>query len=114
MRILDSILNAFRRATSYIRGDLKVISMQGDQLPERFRNRHAVLMVDHGEQWSLGLNCPCGCGEVIELLLVEEVDQYWSLHIDQIGRPTLKPSIWKSTGCRSHFWVTNGQIKWCA
>lgn len=114
MRILDSILNGFRRATSYIRGDLKVISMQGDQLPERFRNRHAVLMVDHGEQWSLGLNCPCGCGEVIELLLVEEVDQNWSLHIDQVGRPTLKPSIWKSTGCRSHFWVTNGQIKWCA
>ncbi|HGM6050712.1 DUF6527 family protein [Stenotrophomonas bentonitica] len=70
-------------------------------------------MLDHGEEWSIGLNCPCGCGEVVELLLIEEVDENWSLRIDDIGRPTLTPSVWKATGCRSHFWITNGQIRWC-
>lgn len=114
MNLLDSIFITFRRIAAYVRGDLIVVSRQGDELPVKFKPRHAVLMVDHGEQWSLGLNCPCGCGEVIELLLIEEADQSWSLHIDGIGRPTLQPSVWKSSGCRSHFWVVSGQIKWCA
>ncbi|WP_425373246.1 DUF6527 family protein, partial [Klebsiella pneumoniae] len=33
--------------------------------------------------------------------------------VDGKGRPTLYPSIWRTTGCRSHFWVRIGRIHWC-
>ncbi|MDM9644782.1 DUF6527 family protein [Rhizobium sp. S163] len=31
----------------------------------------------------------------------------------QADRPTLHPSVWRNSGCRSHFWVRRGRIAWC-
>jgi hypothetical protein len=33
---------------------------------------------------------------------------------DARGRPTLRPSVWLRTGCRSHFWIRDGRVEWCA
>jgi len=29
------------------------------------------------------------------------------------GTITLKPSVWRTKGCRSHFLVRNSRIDWC-
>jgi hypothetical protein len=91
----------------------KLQIIEGDTLPLLLPERDLVLARDDGENWSLGMQCPCGCKERIELMLLEGVRPRWDVVIDQAGRPTLHPSVWRKSGCRSHFWVRRGRIAWC-
>lgn len=85
----------------------------GDALPAEMPRRDLVLVRDDGEDWSVGMRCPCGCSEVIELALMSDVRPHWRLEVDRSGRPSLSPSVWRRTGCRSHFWVRYGRVAWC-
>ena len=84
-----------------------------DLLPAKMPRRSLVLVRDGGDDWSVGMRCPCGCGDVIELPLQLGVRPRWSLEADPFGQPTLSPSVWRRTGCRSHFWVRGGRVCWC-
>lgn len=90
----------------------KVLVQIGDTLPANMPKHDLILLKDDGEDWSVGFCCPCGCGEVIELLLLPDVAPRWDIRIDQRGRPTISPSVWRATGCRSHFWLHDGRIRW--
>ncbi|UXJ55808.1 DUF6527 family protein [Pseudomonas citronellolis] len=74
--------------------------------------RNIVLLRDGGEDWSVGFRCPCGCGKAIELLLIDEARPRWDCVVDSKGLPSLHPSVWLKTGCKSHFWVKSGRIRW--
>lgn len=100
------------RLGAWWRGDLKVVRGEGDTLPPAIQRARLVHMVDAGENWSVGFHCPCGCGDVIELLLLPDADPHWTLAVDHIGRPTLHPSVWKNMGCKSHFWLRQGRVIW--
>lgn len=84
-----------------------------DSLPDTLPERDLILAREDDEDWCVGMKCPCGCGDVIELLIVSEARPRWDITIDRHGRPSLFPSVWKKSGCRSHFWVRNGKIEWC-
>jgi len=58
------------------------------------------------------LRCPCGCGESLHMNLLSSRDPCWELFVEANGSVTFKPSLWKKTGCRSHFHLTNGKVKW--
>lgn len=90
---------------------LRIIA--GDSLPPCLPRRDVVLARDDGEDWCVGLRCPCGCGQTIELLLVSEARPRWDLTVNEQEQPSLVPSVWLKTGCRSHFWVRHGRIVWC-
>lgn len=64
------------------------------------------------KEWLAGLKCPCGCGDVIELVL-DGHSPKWTLSVSPNGKPTLTPSIYRSIKCRSHFFLEHGKIKWC-
>ena len=68
---------------------------------------------ENGDLWSAGMICPCGCGRRIELMLLEGVEPRWDIHVSHVGRPSLSPSIWATNGCKSHFWLRDGNIEWC-
>jgi len=85
----------------------------GDSLPKRLPRRDLVLARDNGEDWCVGLRCPCGCGDILELLVVAEAEPRWDIVIDKRGKPSLSPSIWRKTGCHSHFWLSKGRVRWC-
>ena len=87
--------------------------IEGDSLPSRMPRRDLVLARDDGEDWCVGMRCPCGCGHVIELLVVAEAKPRWDVTVDAKCRPTLSPSVWLRKGCRSHFWLRNGRVHWC-
>lgn len=87
--------------------------IKGDSLPTRLPRRDLVLAHDDGEDWCVGMRCPCGCGAAIELLVVAEAKPRWDVKIDGNDIPTLTPSVWLQKGCRSHFWVRKGRIYWC-
>jgi hypothetical protein len=82
---------------------------------EEFPLNPATLYVA-GEQpymWAAALLCPCGCGEVIELNLMELASPRWSVREHRDGSVTLVPSVWRTKGCRSDFLVRHSRIDWC-
>lgn len=91
----------------------KLQIVEGDSLPAVLPYRDITLAREGGEDWCVGMRCPCGCGQIIELLLVQEASPRWSLKIGVYGLPTLAPSVWLQTGCRAHFWLRGGRVEWC-
>lgn len=91
----------------------RLIVIEGDSLPKKLHWRNLVLARDDGDDWSVGMRCPCGCGATIELMVLPEARPRWNVRVDDDARPTLQPSVWKQNGCRSHFWVRDGRIHWC-
>lgn len=90
----------------------RVKIFEGEILPMKLPWRNLVLLQDAGENWSVGMRCPCGCGQNIELALIPEAKLRWKLRIESDKTPTLTPSVWLRDGCRSHFFVRRGRIDW--
>lgn len=84
----------------------------GEALPSKLPWRNLVLLRDAGDDWSVGMRCPCGCGQAIELALIPEAKPRWKLHAEPSTHPTLTPSVWLREGCRSHFFVRRGRVEW--
>ena len=77
-------------------------------------SRDFILVVYKGKSYWVMFRCPCGCCKVICLpLRSSEGGNRWQLEVNNLGKPTLYPSIRQNTGCKSHFWVKNGKIQWC-
>ncbi len=107
----------WRWAINLVRARLQpgliVLQIEGYTLPERFAKNQLIHLIDDGEDWAAGLHCPCGCGDVLEVALLQDAKPKWRLTIDAMGRPTLYPSIWRRDKCQSHFWVRGGRVYWC-
>jgi len=58
------------------------------------------------------LKCPDCCGETILLSLVSNKGPSWKIKQDKKGRVTRYPSIFKQDGCRSHFFIIDGNLVW--
>ena len=85
----------------------------GDMLPARLPLFDVMLARDDGEDWSVGLRCPCGCGQRLEMMVLKGVKPRWDVSVDKRGHVSLHPSVWLQDGCRSHFWLKAGKIRWC-
>lgn len=107
-RIFNRLLKRF---DSYLPAR-SLIVINGDVLPERLPMRNLVLLNDGNEDWSIGFRCPCGCGRSVELLLIDEARPRWDYTLDPKGLPSLHPSVWLKSGCKSHFWIINGRVEW--
>ena len=69
----------------------------------------AVLVVRGTPRWLL-LRCPCGCGEEIPVNLDGRAGKAWRLYRAPSEGLTVFPSIWRDTGCKSHFVIWRGHI----
>jgi hypothetical protein len=69
-----------------------------------------VVLVERGRPRHLVLRCPCGCGDDISLNLDPTAGPCWRL----IRRDplTVVPSVWRETGCESHFFVWRHEVDW--
>jgi hypothetical protein len=65
------------------------------------------------DKWAC-FRCPCGCEEKIQLSLSTARRPRWMVETDWFGRPSLKPSVRQTAGCKAHFWVRSGRVEWCA
>jgi hypothetical protein len=83
------------------------------ELPQQLRMSRLYVVGARSTPWSVALPCPCGCGERIHLSLLIGDYPRWTLTIDARGRPTLFPSVWRTVGCRSHFFLRRGRLHWC-
>lgn len=63
--------------------------------------------------WFVVLNCPCGCGDIVHLNLLPEANPCWKIESHSDGTISVKPSVWSLKGCKSHYFIKNGEINWC-
>ena len=111
MWLVNKLRAGWRWLSSHWRHDLKVVDLVGEEIPAVIPSKKLICMLDEGQPWAAAMVCPCGCGDAIELMLLEGVSPRWDLSVDR-GLPTLRPSVWRNVGCRSHFWVKRGRIDW--
>ena len=103
----------WRRLTSRAFPPRRLRVVDGDSLPRSLPWRDLVLARDADEDWCVGMRCPCGCGQTLELMVIREAAPRWDLSIKAGSLPSLTPSVWRQTGCRSHFWLRDGRVDWC-
>ena len=82
------------------------------ELPDTPR-RFVVYAIGEPDAWLAALVCPCGCGHLIQLSLLQADSPCWGLKTDHGGKVSISPSIWRSLGCQAHFFVRDGRIIWC-
>jgi hypothetical protein len=90
-----------------------VTIIEGDTLPNELPHRNLALARENGEDWCIGMRCPCGCGQRLEMMLLKEIKPRWDVRVNARGHVSLHPSVWLRTGCRSHFWMREGKVIWC-
>lgn len=71
-----------------------------------------AVVVRRGLDRSLTMVCPDGCGETLTINLDHRAGPAWRLYIED-GKVSLYPSVWRHTGCKSHFIVWRSRIYWC-
>lgn len=94
-----------------------VFELESGYLPsDRFEQ--SVLYVCHDDSKSppyiARMLCPCGCGAELGMLLQQMGTRSpWEFREGANCEATLTPSIQHTAGCRSHFFLTDGQVRWC-
>jgi hypothetical protein len=88
---------------------LKVVSTRGEAAGYLKSPGDAVL-IERGRPRLLLLACPCGCGEEYPINLDDRAGQAWRIYRKRGRGLTLFPSVWRDTGCGSHFIIWRDQI----
>lgn len=120
MKLLKAFWNFISRVGFSILGKAKRQSTsayyQAQYVKDFPDNREAMrvyLLGRPSSEWLAGMDCPCGCKSLIELVLTGEKHPKWQIVVGKDGKVTLKPSVWRTIGCKSHFYLVNGTVHWC-
>lgn len=102
------------QAASHRRGTTSpMMTVCVTELPDVL-DRYSVYVTGEGEHlWFAALQCPCGCGDTLQVSLHPEGRPRWHLTRHWDGTASLMPSVWRGVGCRSHFFLHRGCVKWC-
>lgn len=101
---------AYARVRSLWRPLVRVIAV--DNRPEGLRANRLYVTLAAGNPAFGYMICPCGCRETLHLRFFGDRHPRWTL-INLRDLATVEPSVWRTTGCRSHFVLTAGRIRWC-
>lgn len=89
-----------------------VSESQGDaRMVVAGRPEHIEVVV-RGRPRAVVFQCPCGCGEVLSINVDAAAGRAWSAywHGDSLS---LLPSVWRTSGCQSHFVLWRNDVWWC-
>lgn len=71
-----------------------------------------VALVERGAVRTAVFQCPCGCGDMLVINLDPAAGSAWRHRVD--GEVlTLMPSVWRDSGCESHFILWRNELYWC-
>ena len=71
-----------------------------------------AVLVTRGVRRSVAMACPDGCGEQLTVNLDPRAGPAWRLFKTEAD-VSLFPSVWRETGCLSHFIIWRSKIYWC-
>ncbi|MBC7382939.1 MAG: hypothetical protein H7296_08075 [Bacteroidia bacterium] len=83
-----------------------------DDVPESISSGKIYIVGNKGYHWQGVMLCPCGCKEHLYINFIEEQHPCWTYKIGGEKKITLHPSLWRKTGCKSHFFVKKGKVVW--
>lgn len=75
-------------------------------------NAKRLVVIDRHGPRSVIFQCPCGCGDLLVINVDRKLRQAWRLRRDADGL-SLIPSVWRTSGCESHFILWQNRIWWC-
>ena len=90
--------------------NLKAIVDTRSDVNDRLQRRGDAVLVRRDRPRWLIMMCPCGCNDIIPINLDERSGAAWEFYGDQTNGLSVFPSIWRDTGCKSHFIVWYGRI----
>lgn len=93
-------LNLQRNVCSISEGR-KVVAQPGD-----------AVIVARDKPRNLIIKCPCGCNDDIIVNLDPRAGSAWRIYTKRRGL-SVYPSIWRESGCQSHFIISQNKISWC-
>lgn len=87
-------------------GEARAIALAGND----------ISIVVRGKPRWVVFRCPCGCGDILSINVDKRAGAAWQLQ-QQDSAVSLMPSVWRSTGCHSHFilwrndvWLSSGAL----
>ncbi len=107
MRVLESFLAWLGRKKPPV-----FVVRYADDLPEELEQFVLYVVGEDRHWWFAAMRCPCGCEETLYMSLNRAARPNWTLTRRWSGIATLTPSVRRSVGCESHFFLTNGRIRW--
>lgn len=83
------------------------------EMPSPLEPQTAYLHVEEGlPPWSVSFLCPCGCGEDVCIPLdLKGEGPMWRLESESPLH--INPSLQRTYGCKSHFFVHQGEFRMC-
>ena len=92
--------------------NLKGEVQQRHEADELLTEPGAAVLVKRGVLRSIVIACPDGCGEHLTINLDARAGPAWRYYA--VGADvSIFPSVWRDSGCRSHFIVWRSRIYWC-
>jgi hypothetical protein len=70
-----------------------------------------IAIVERGVPRLLVMKCPDDCGDTLRINLDPRTSKAWRVYRDDDGL-SLFPSVWRDTGCESHFIIWSDDIYW--
>lgn len=83
-----------------------------EEIPDNPKNKILYIVTENRNPWSAAMVCPCGCGAILHLNLLPDERPVWQFTHHQNNTVSLSPSVWRKTGCHSHFWFREGRVYW--
>ena len=93
-----------------LRVKLKGIFESRGEVTEDISAPGDAILIRRGQPRWLLLKCPCGCGDELPINLDSRAGKAWRIYEGKGNSVTLYPSIWRDTGCGSHFIVWKDEI----
>ncbi|WP_081726036.1 DUF6527 family protein [Mesorhizobium sp. L103C105A0] len=113
MNWLSSLLRRTRaRLDRWLHRPYRTLIVQ-ESLPRKLRRKIVYVVEEDGFVEQAAVLCPCGCRRVLHMNLLADERPCWRLTRHDDGTTTLHPSVWRTTGCGSHFWFRRGRVEWC-
>lgn len=90
--------------------NLKAVVQSRSEVGASLAKPGDAVVIQRGHPRWMMLKCPCGCGEEIPINLDTRAGKAWRFYDGPSRGVTVFPSVWRDTGCQSHFIIWNGRI----
>lgn len=81
-------------------------------IPTYIKDRTIYVVGNQSEPWLVSFKCPCGCNKDIHLNLLPDANPRWKIYLKSGNKIDISPSVWRTSGCRSHFFIRSGKVVW--
>lgn len=106
-----SLYNQLSCFVSQFRNDYRLRAVE--DVPDKCADKTIYIIGNPDTPQYAVFLCPCGCGRTVELNLNTSSSPHWSVEFHLSGTISFAPSIWRKSGCYSHFFLERNKIRWC-